>query len=104
MRYCSKHHANPDEARFCKECGERLINQAASTKACPACHTENPNYAKFCHACGHSLAVNHRHTPPHGDNHLSLIIEGLKAKASLSDILIQLENNKIIDKKVLEEL
>lgn len=97
--YCSKHHPNPDDAIFCKECGEKLVKPRPGTKTCPACHAENPKDAKFCHACGHSLAVNPQQTPPHGDNPLSLIIEGLKAKASLSDILIQLEKNNTLKQK-----
>ncbi len=56
MKYCSKHHSNPDDAVFCSECGEKLIEQKISKKnVCPKCHNENPNDAIYCSICGYKL-------------------------------------------------
>ena len=52
MKYCSKHHANPDDAIFCNECGERLFVSHKETKKCPTCNAENPIDAEYCHQCG----------------------------------------------------
>ncbi len=43
-------HENPERAKFCLECGQRL---AAS---CPQCQTELPPGAKFCLECGHRVS------------------------------------------------
>ncbi|MBC8249741.1 MAG: AAA family ATPase, partial [Anaerolineales bacterium] len=40
---------NPQQAKFCLNCGARL------TLACPQCGTELPPQAKFCFACGTEL-------------------------------------------------
>lgn len=58
MKYCSKHHANPDDAIFCNECGEKLFVSRKETKKCPACNAENPKEAEFCHACGKRMSIN----------------------------------------------
>lgn len=63
MKYCSKHHANPDDALFCNECGERLVTVNENIKKCPACNAENPKEAHFCHSCGGSLTVNSKPQP-----------------------------------------
>lgn len=55
MRYCSKHHANPDDAVFCNECGERLTRVTNANHICPKCGASNPTDAKFCHNCGMSF-------------------------------------------------
>ena len=52
MKYCSKHHANPDDAIFCNECGEKLFVSQKETKKCPTCNAENPIDAEYCHECG----------------------------------------------------
>lgn len=54
MKYCSKNHQNPDDALFCNECGEKLLNIATSNK-CPKCGSSNPKDAVFCHNCGNEL-------------------------------------------------
>jgi class 3 adenylate cyclase len=51
-------HDNPERAKFCLECGQRL---AAS---CPQCRTELPPGAKFCLECGHRLAPAEPATTP----------------------------------------
>lgn len=57
MKYCSKHHCNPDDAIFCSECGEILKNfQANKYIKCPKCATNNPQDAEFCHNCGFKLS------------------------------------------------
>lgn len=43
---------NPEEARFCMECGMELEKEA---EPCPSCGTLNPHNAKFCNECGISL-------------------------------------------------
>ena len=62
MKYCSKHHANPDDAIFCNECGEKLFVSQKETKKCPTCNDENPIDAEFCHECGKRLSL--YETPP----------------------------------------
>ena len=57
MKYCSKHHANPDDAVFCNECGERLSISKPKSNICPHCRAENPKDARFCHSCGWRIAV-----------------------------------------------
>ena len=57
MKYCSKHHANPDDAVFCNECGERLTRVTNTSHICPKCGVSNPTDAKFCHSCGRCLIV-----------------------------------------------
>ena len=44
-------HDNPEQAKFCLECGQRLA------AACPQCGTELPPAAKFCLECGHRLGA-----------------------------------------------
>lgn len=57
MKYCSNHHANPDDALFCHECGGKLIQTPTlEKKKCPKCNAENPLNAKFCHDCGFRLS------------------------------------------------
>lgn len=60
MKYCTNHHANPDNAEFCHECGEKLQTVTPVTeniKICsnPNCKAANPVNAEFCHECGKSL-------------------------------------------------
>jgi class 3 adenylate cyclase/tetratricopeptide (TPR) repeat protein len=52
-------HDNPERAKFCLECGQKLA------AACPQCGTELPAGAKFCLECGHRLgAVEAQPAPP----------------------------------------
>jgi class 3 adenylate cyclase/tetratricopeptide (TPR) repeat protein len=44
-------HQNPERAKFCLECGQRLAT------ACPQCGTELPAGAKFCLECGHRVGA-----------------------------------------------
>jgi len=41
---------NPDNARFCEECGNKL-----DLIYCPRCGHGNPSNAKFCLECGARL-------------------------------------------------
>ncbi len=43
---------NPPNAKFCQECGNRLV-------VCPNCHTVNLPMAKFCIECGIALQSEH---------------------------------------------
>jgi ribosomal protein L40E len=40
---------NPEDARFCEQCGASL------ERTCPACGDEVGPTARFCKGCGHSL-------------------------------------------------
>jgi len=40
---------NPDEAKFCNECGARI------ELACPQCSAVNPAGSKFCNQCGYMI-------------------------------------------------
>ncbi|MFQ5899816.1 MAG: alpha/beta fold hydrolase [Candidatus Methylomirabilia bacterium] len=42
---------NPPQAKFCLECGARLV------AVCPKCGTELPAGARFCLECGHALGA-----------------------------------------------
>jgi len=42
---------NPDSAKFCSECGNKLEIH------CPECGKVNPLGSKFCNECGHDLTV-----------------------------------------------
>jgi class 3 adenylate cyclase/tetratricopeptide (TPR) repeat protein len=44
-------HDNPEEAKFCGECGSRL------ERVCPSCGTGNPPANRFCHRCGQPLVL-----------------------------------------------
>src|SRR6266704_42808 len=48
---------NPPEARFCLECGRRLV-------VCPHCGTVNVPAAKFCIECGTALVSKGESTEP----------------------------------------
>ena len=48
---CPKcHHENPDNAKFCRECGERM------PAACPNCGAAVSSQDKFCMECGTRIA------------------------------------------------
>ncbi|MBQ9267431.1 MAG: SPFH domain-containing protein [Clostridia bacterium] len=49
---CEEGHANPENAKFCGECGKP---RPANSKKCPKCGTENGLNAKFCTECGEKL-------------------------------------------------
>ena len=55
MKYCSKHHKNPDDAVFCNECGERLSRVTNTSHICPKCGMRNPIEAIYCRECGTKL-------------------------------------------------
>ena len=42
---------NPDERKFCRECGAKLL------LVCPQCGSENVPSDKFCGECGHNLTL-----------------------------------------------
>jgi len=49
MRCPKCQHENPDDARFCNGCGNRL------ELICPECGKMNPPGSRFCNACGRDL-------------------------------------------------
>ncbi len=53
---------NPPQAKFCLECGNRLV-------VCPNCGTVNLPFAKFCIECGTALT-------PRGENTTPLSLDG----------------------------
>ena len=51
MKNCTNCHTSIlDDARFCHNCGTKVI---ATTITCPDCDTSNPSKAAFCKACGY---------------------------------------------------
>jgi class 3 adenylate cyclase/tetratricopeptide (TPR) repeat protein len=62
-------HDNPEQVKFCGECGTRIEG------LCPGCGTSNPPTNKFCYQCGQALtaapasaahfASPQSYTPPH---------------------------------------
>ena len=46
MRCSNCRYDNPDGAKFCGECGKKLVNR------CQGCGRENPPTNKFCYECG----------------------------------------------------
>lgn len=53
MIICPKcHHSNPDNAKFCIECGRELLSNR-----CPKCNIKVEEDAKFCVECGMNLDV-----------------------------------------------
>ena len=42
---------NPDEIKFCGQCGAKL------ERICPKCNSANPPLFKFCGECGHNLTL-----------------------------------------------
>jgi len=54
---CPKCNALVDKtAKFCSECGAKIVRPVAPTR-CPKCNTKLPAGAKFCPACGEKLAI-----------------------------------------------
>jgi class 3 adenylate cyclase/ribosomal protein L40E len=51
MQCLACRHENPPQAKFCLECGARLVI------SCPNCGTELPPSAKFCLECGERVAL-----------------------------------------------
>ena len=49
MKCPSCQHENPEGAKFCNGCGNKL------EVACPACNQINPPGSRFCNECGHKL-------------------------------------------------
>ena len=50
MRCSQCGHDNPEQVKFCGECGTRIEG------FCPHCGTSNPPTNKFCYQCGQALA------------------------------------------------
>src|SRR5215470_14493820 len=50
MRCLQCGHDNPEQVKFCGECGTRIEG------LCPNCGTSNPPTNKFCYQCGRALA------------------------------------------------
>lgn len=50
MKCSNCQYDNPNEARFCGECGTKLEIK------CQSCGKENPPINKFCYECGHKLS------------------------------------------------
>ena len=48
---------NPEEAKFCGKCGEKLF------LICPQCGSENTPGNNFCNECGHNLTLPSEPTP-----------------------------------------
>ena len=48
---------NPEDAKFCLECGEKI------EIACPQCGKKIPSGAKFCSECGQKLGASAKEIP-----------------------------------------
>ena len=48
---------NPEDVKFCGECGAQL------ERVCPKCNSSNPPQFKFCGECGHNLTLPSEPTP-----------------------------------------
>ncbi|NTV94417.1 MAG: zinc-ribbon domain-containing protein, partial [Thiobacillus sp.] len=46
---------NPDESRFCTECGAAMAAAQAGEAKCAGCGATLAAGAKFCVACGHPV-------------------------------------------------
>ena len=51
---------NPESAKFCSECGNKLET------TCSACGKMNPLSSKFCNECGHEITIISPKQPPKG--------------------------------------
>ena len=59
MKKCSQCGAeNPDNAKFCHNCGSKDFSIKSDGNICPKCGKTNVKDAKFCHSCGASLNSN----------------------------------------------
>ena len=43
---------NPENAKFCKKCGEKFVEKSV---ICPKCHEKNKPGSRFCEECGYDL-------------------------------------------------
>jgi tetratricopeptide (TPR) repeat protein/archaellum biogenesis ATPase FlaH len=57
MKCSNCQYENPEDAKFCEQCGAQLVHK------CPGCGAEVSPTARFCKECGHSL-VEPTPTPP----------------------------------------
>lgn len=62
-------HDNPEDAKFCNRCGQRL------EPLCPKCGKINPPGSKFCNACGLPLSATSEN-PSHGQKEPVLETQG----------------------------
>lgn len=72
-------HENPNDAKFCSNCGTSLVIE------CPNCRQQNPPGSRFCNNCGHKLGDAGQPTTDSGEpisksDLQSLIPEGFAAK------------------------
>ena len=56
---------NPEDSKFCFECGHKL------ELACPQCGKVNQPGSKFCNECGHNLALSSESSPKPSPTELS---------------------------------
>lgn len=85
MKYCSKHHKNPDDAIFCNECREKLAQVKTNMKKCPTCKAENPTDADFCHECGHCLRFIAPDPPKPNDSIIKKIRESFVSNYKITE-------------------
>jgi len=58
MRCPNCQHKNPDDAKFCNECANKL------ELVCPECGKVNPPGSKFCNECARNLTIPSPEPPP----------------------------------------
>jgi predicted ATPase/class 3 adenylate cyclase len=77
--------SNPPNAKFCMECGQRLL-------VCPDCRTANLSNAKFCIECGTSLLVT-----SHAERETVALVETGKLVASSALPLISNQPSEMLN-------
>ena len=93
---------NPEGAKFCNECGNKL------QLACPECGKVNPTGSKFCNECGERLerAVETEKAVPEVEGerkHVTVLFSDLSGYTTMSERLDP-EKVKEITSRIFEEI
>ncbi len=83
---------NPDDKKFCGECGARM------EQICPECHSPNPSRSKFCGECGHPL------TEPTKEKAVALESERKHATVLFSDLVGYTAMTEKLDPEDVKEI
>lgn len=95
---------NPDQARFCLECGTKL------ELTCPSCGTPLPPQAKFCMNCGQAVGSRETTPPPPSAEPTpaaeSVLTEGERKQATVlfSDLSGYTALNEELDPEEVQDL
>ena len=102
MKYPKCQFENPEGAKFCNECGNKL------QLACPECGKVNPTGSKFCNECGERLerAVETEKAVPEVEGerkHVTVLFSDLSGYTTMSERLDP-EKVKEITSRIFEEI